>query len=219
MGRWPVFFAATVLVLSLGLTGMIANRGVPVVLATNLENLPMEIAGYQGREDSFPQTVYDVLQADLNVYRHYRSKAGDQLSLYIGYYGTAKGGRTGHNPYACLPGAGWGIIETGAVEIYPSYQPQGAMVNYVVAGKDGVNNVMLHWYQAAGTRVLATGLQQNIERFKGRVLDNRNDGAYVQVNAFAGETDVARMRERIRVFVGDVMELLPEYWPEEGPNG
>lgn len=210
---YAVLFA---LVLAAGLILTMANRGVPMVLHTNLQNLPMEIAGYQGREDSFDQGVYDALQADLHVYRQYRSPAGEALSLYIGYYGTAKGGRTGHNPYACLPGAGWGIIETGTVEVYPSYYPQGVKVNYVVAGKDGVTNVMLHWYQAAGERVLATGLQQNIQRFKGRVLHNRNDGAYVQVNALVPEADISMARNQSKGFVREVMELLPRHWPVEG---
>jgi EpsI family protein len=211
------FYAALfTLVLTAGLILTVANRGVPRVLHTNLQNLPMEIAGYQGREDSFAPGVYDVLQADLHVYRQYRSPAGESLSLYIGYYGTARGGRTGHNPYACLPGAGWGIVETGTVEVYPSYYPRGVMVNYVVAGKDGVNNVMLHWYQTAGDRVLATGLQQNIQRFKGRVLHNRNDGAYVQVNALAQEPGIPGTKDMVIGFGREVLELLPAYWPEEG---
>jgi EpsI family protein len=208
--------ALTSLVLTAGLILTVANRGVPMVLHTNLENLPMEIAGFNGREDSFPQGVYDALPADLHVYRHYRSLGGKSLSLYLGYYGTAKGGRTGHNPYACLPGSGWGIVETGTVEVHPSYYPQGVKVNYVVASKDGVNNVMLHWYQTAGTRVLATGLQQNIRRFEGRVLGNRNDGAYVQVNTLALEPEIPSALGMTRDFATEVLELLPEYWPEEG---
>lgn len=209
-------FSLAVLLLTLGLVLEVSSRGVPVVLQTNLENLPMEIEGYEGRADTFSQDIYDALPADLHVYRHYRSTEGSELNLYIGYYGTAKGGRTGHNPYACLPGAGWGIIENGIVEIYPSFYPQGVHVNYVVASKDGVNNVMLHWYQAAGTRVLATGLQQNIERFRGRILHNRNDGAYVQVNSLASNEGISEVRGKITEFVLKLMELLPDYWPSEG---
>lgn len=215
MSKQNFLFSLATLVLTLGSVLAISARGVPVVLHTNLEQLPLQIAGYQGREDTFSQGVYDILQADLHVYRHYRSSQGAELSLYVGYYGTAKGGRTGHNPYACLPGAGWAIAETDTLDFYPSYYPQGVKVNYVVARKDGVNNVMLHWYQSAGNRVLASGLQQNLERFKGRVLHNRNDGAYVQVNALALDGEIPVVREMARVFVGEILELLPRYWAEE----
>jgi EpsI family protein len=205
-----------ILVVALGLVLGVSSRGVPVVLHTNLEKLPLQIAGFQGREDSFSKEIYDVLQSDLNVYRHYRSPQGKELSLYIGYYGTAKGGRTGHNPYACLPGAGWGIVESGEVEVRPSYQPQGVRVNYVVSSKDGVNNVMLHWYQSTGTRVLATGLQQNIQRFRGRVFLNRDDGAFVQVSTLVGDQGIPTAREMVQGFAREVLELLPAYWPVEG---
>lgn len=204
-----------ILVVALGLVLGVSTRGVPVVLHTNLEKLPLQIAGFHGREDSFSKEIYDVLQADLNVYRHYRSPQGPELSLYIGYYGTAKGGRTGHNPYACLPGAGWGIVQSGEVEVRPSYQPQGVRVNYVVSSKGGVNNVMLHWYQSAGTRVLATGFQQNIQRFRERVLHNRNDGAFIQVSALASDRKIPMTKEMIQEFAREVLELLPAYWPVE----
>jgi EpsI family protein len=209
-------FTATLLLLCAALVLTIARRGDPEVVATNLENLPLQIAVYHGEKDSFSQEVYDVLDADLHVYRHYRSEDGTQLSFYLGYYGTAKGGRTGHNPYACLPGSGWGILQKGTVRVFPSYKPNGVDVNFVIAGKDEINNVMLHWYQTAGTKVLASGLEQNIQRFIGRVLHNRNDGAYVQVNSLATKKEIPVVKENIADFVEKIMELLPRYWPEEG---
>ncbi len=208
------FYCATLL-LTLALVLGIQTRGVPVVLQTNLEKLPLQIAGYQGREDAFPQSVYDVLNADLHLYRHYRAAQGPEIDLYLGYYGTAKGGRTGHNPYACLPGAGWAITQSGEAVLRTDGYPEGVRVNYVVASKDGLHNVMLHWYQSAGDKVLATGLQQNIQRFKGRVLHNRNDGAFVRVSTLVKEQEIAQGRERIEAFAGTVLELLPAYWPEE----
>ena len=139
-----------------------------------------------------------------------------QISLYIGYYGTAKGGRTGHNPFACLPGAGWGIVDAGTVEIRPSYYPSGVKINYVVASRDGTYNVMLHWYQSAANSILASGWQQNIHRFRSRIVHNRNDGAYVQVNTFTQESQIADARETLKEFSLALLELLPAYWPLEG---
>lgn len=211
------YFIATAIILILTAAAVLAvgRRGVPVVVKTNLENIPMQIGDYQGREDSFPQSVYDELQADLHVYRQYAAPDGRALSLYIGYYGTAKGGRTGHNPFACLPGAGWGIVESGKVKAYPSYAPEGVELNYVVAAKDGVKTVMLHWYQTGGDKVLATGFQQNIDRFVSRVLYNRNDGAFVQVNVVVKKDDISVSKEMITDFGNVILEIMPKYWPEE----
>lgn len=207
--------ATIILALTASAVLTIGRRGVPVVVKTNLENIPMQIGDYHGREDSFPQSVYDELKADLHVYRQYEAADGRALSLYIGYYGTAKGGRTGHNPFACLPGAGWGIVESGKVKAYPSYAPEGVELNYVVAAKDGVKTVMLHWYQSGGDKVLAGGFQQNIDRFVSRVFYNRNDGAFVQVNALVKDSNISLSKEMIGIFSKRILNLLPEYWPEE----
>jgi len=187
----------------------------PVVVQTNLENLPLEIGGYTGVEDSFPESVYRELNADKHVYRHYQAGDGSQLNLYIGYYGTAKGGRTGHNPYACLPGAGWAIVDSRKGKIRPPSHSSDAEVNYVQASRDGVNTIMVHWYQTAAATVIQSGLQQNIERFWGRILHNRNDGAYVQITTQVSDDQIADAEMKLQDFAGLVIQLLPEYWPIE----
>jgi EpsI family protein len=210
-------FALTLLTLSLAavLALMISRRGVPEVMQTNLDKLPREIANLQGSDDRFSDEVYRELNADQHVYRHYRGAGDRQVDLYIGYYGTAKGGRTGHNPFACLPGSGWAIIENGQVRVPTSYFPEGVALNYVVASKDGACNVLLHWYQAAGNHVLSTGFQQNVQQFVGRVLHNRNDGAYVQVACLVGEAQIGETKKLLKDFAQKVLEQLPVYWPVE----
>lgn len=193
----------------------IASRGQPVVVKTNLENIPMQIGGYTATQDSFPKSVYDELNADKNIYRHYRSPAGRVIDLYIGYYGTAKGGRTGHNPYACLPGAGWGIVDTGKVKIPVKYRSRPMEVNYTIARKGDVYNIMLHWYQSEGTLVINSGLEQNIRGFFSRIMKNRNDGAFVQVSTFARKGEIDRTVSRVKDLSKEVLALLPEHWPEE----
>lgn len=204
-----------IILLSVALVAAISLRGEPVVVATNLENIPMEIAGFKATEDFFSKAVYDELNADIHVYRHCRSPDGKRVDLYIGYYGTAKGGRTGHNPYACLPGAGWGIIDSGKVRLTGVRYANGVYVNYVLARRDNVYETVLHWYQSAGTKVLATGIQQNIQRFIGRVLHNRNDGAFVRVSALSSEDDIEESESLVRFFAQEVLHLLPKYWPVE----
>jgi EpsI family protein len=205
-----------IMVLAAGGIAVGFSRSVPVVVQTNLENLPMVISGYTAKEDSFSEAVYKELNADKHVYRHYISQDGDQVDLYIGYYGTAKGGRTGHNPYACLPGGGSAIVDTDVIYLKQTATGKSVPINYVLARKDGTNTILLHWYQTAGEKVVSTGLSQNIERFKGRVLHNRNDGAYVQVTtATYSENDVQKNRAGAVQFAENVLNLLPGYWPVE----
>ena len=88
-------------------------------------------------------------------------------------------------------------------------------VNYVHARSNGINTVMLHWYQAGGTKVMSTGFQQNIERLQGRLLRNRNDGAFIQITAQVSDDKVAEAGTNLRSFAENVIQLLPAYWPVE----
>lgn len=214
MSNKAFLLSLLLLLLTVAMVACLSMRQAPVVVQTNLEKLPREIGGYIAVDGTFPESVYRELNSDKNVYRHYLNGNG-VLSLYIGYYGTAKGGRTGHNPYACLPGAGWSILETKLINAPTKKTAAGAAFNYIRAKRDGVNTVMVHWYQTAGTRVVATGIRQNIERFWGRLLHNRNDGAFVQITAQVQDEDVEPTLRKIENFSGQVIELLPKYWPVE----
>lgn len=210
-----IIAALVIFILTIMLVTAIALRGEPIVISTNLENLPMEIAGYKGKEDFFTDAVYKELNADKHVYRHYVSANDEIVNLYIGYYGTAKGGRTAHNPYACLPGAGWGIEEIQTVKLHPENYSGSVTVNYLRSRRGDSNLIVVHWYQSAGNKVLPTGIHQNIQRFIGRVFFNRNDGAYVQVSALTDSRNIEETKFRTLSFAEEVLNLLPQYWPVE----
>ena len=194
---------------------IISRRGEPMVIKTNLERIPMEIAGFKATEDYFSDAVYKELNADKHVYRHYRSDDGRQVDLYIGYYGTAKGGRTPHNPYACLPSSGWGIIATDRVKVKDDYSKKEVELNYILSQKDEYYDTVIHWYQSDGDKVLPSGFKRNIQRFLGRIFYNKNDGAFVRVSVTSNKEGIDDAK-RLGVFFSEkVLSLLPEYWPLE----
>jgi EpsI family protein len=193
----------------------IASRGNWVVVKTNLENLPMEISGYKATEESFSDSVYEELNADQHVYRHYSSSDGEKINLYIGYYGTAKGGRTGHNPYGCLPGSGWGIIDSHGVTLKTKTHCDGVDVNYILAKKGSLYEILLFWYQSLGDRIISNGIQQNLFRFVGSVSNNRTDGVFVQVSALCRKSSIQETIFKTTSFAEKVIEILPHYWPVE----
>lgn len=195
---------------------IIDSRGLPVVAATNLENLPMTIAGFQATESSFPQAVYDELNADLHVYRQYTLNDGVRsLDLYIGYYGTAKGGRTPHNPYACFPSAGWAILDEQNVVLQPDQYPQEVEVKSLHVRNGEMDNIVFHWYQSAGDKVLKDGLRRNMQRFVGKIFHNRNDGAFVRISCVADKNNIEETKKLVSSFAREILTLLPQYWPQE----
>ena len=207
--------AITGLAMTLAAVYLVSRAPEPVVVQSRLGDLPLEIGQFRGMEDAYPQTVYRELNADANIYRHYRAENGRKVDLYIGYYGTAKGGRTGHNPYACLPGAGWAIVDSEKVDIPLSSRAGKVAVNFIQASREGTSTLLMHWYQAAGKKVLHSGFQQNLERFRGRLLHNRNDGAYIQVSATVYGGHVEEAKRDMTQFAGMLIPLLPDYWTTE----
>lgn len=203
------------LLVTLSLTAAISTRGNPVVAETNLEKLPMQISGMLGTDDFFADSIYRELNADKNLFRHYRSPEGRQVDLYIGYYGTAKGGRTGHNPIGCLPGQGWGLQELREIPLKSSYYPEGVPVNYLLSTKDDSSITTVYWYQSAGTKVLSSGIKQNINRFFGMVFLNRNDGAFVRITVLSEKGEAEAAKFLATSFSEQILSMLPNYWPVE----
>jgi len=207
--------AMSVLALALVLTVLVSIRGKPAVVVTNLEKLPMEINGMQGIDDTFSESVCKELNADTYVYRHYRSQDGRKVDLYIGYYGTAKGGRTAHNPIGCLPSQGWGLQESREIKLKSSQYPDGVSVNYLFSTNGDAGISTCYWYQSAGTKVLSSGIKQNIQRFLDKIFHNRNDGAFVRITILSDKEDVETAKKLAESFSERMLNLLPAYWPIE----
>ncbi len=179
-----------------------SSRPVPEVVEKRLDKLPYEIGAWSGTDFSFEERVIEELNTDVAVSRHYSNK-DKVINLYIGYYGTKKGGRTGHNPNACYPSAGWSIRSDEYVVL-----PGGPEVNRLFITKGEANQVVYHWYQARDT-IIKAGLEQNVLRFLGLLIHNRNDGAFVSVSSTLED----------EALVGDfskkLIPIIASLWPVE----
>ncbi len=109
--RHPFLISVVLLVIAGAVAFPIAWGSDVVVARVNLDHLPRQILGFEGRDDRFDESVYRVLNADYHLLREYRGGAHPAVWLYIGYYGTAKGGRPSHVPQACYTGQGFSIVE------------------------------------------------------------------------------------------------------------
>jgi len=63
------------------------------------------------------------------------------------------------------------------------------------------------------------GLDQNIDRLLGRLLEGRADGALIRVSTPIQKDDVVGARGRLLSFGSSLDPLLAERWPEERPAG
>jgi hypothetical protein len=76
-----------------------------------LANLPRQVGMWRSVDLPLDSAVESILRADFNLQRAYvpgRDAAHDPVWLYIGYYGTQRGGRPEHTPARLLHGGGLG---------------------------------------------------------------------------------------------------------------
>jgi EpsI family protein len=182
--------------------------------ASPLATLPLEIAGWRGEEIPLDAAVERELRAEFNLQRAYLHPSGELVWLYVGYYGTTRGGRPEHTPRGCYTGAGWHILETRALAADPRARLR---VNEFLVERDGEQQLVHFWYRSHRRTGLLGGLDQNLDRLLGRLLDARADGALVRVSAPVRADDLVGARGRLLAFASALDPLVAERWPTERP--
>ncbi len=183
---------------------------------SSLRLLPYEIAGFHGHDDPLDRDVARILEADFNLQRTYSDSAPDPIWLYLGYYGTERGGATPHTPDACYPAAGWTIDESTRRVLAVA---AGLSVNEIQVVRGGSRRLVHYWFRSHRSTGILGGLGQGVDRLVGRLLYGRADGGFVRVSTpieIAGEEYA---RARLATFVGAADPLLGAHWPNERPQG
>lgn len=183
--------------------------------ASSLATLPPRIGAWTSQDVPLESAVEAELRADMNLQRLYTHPTGAAVWLYIGYYGTARGGRPEHTPRGCYTGAGWGIESTRSLDA----TPDGSLrVNEYVVERDGERQLVLFWYRSHRRTSLLGGLDQNVDRLLGRLLDGRADGALVRLSTRLGPDDEIAARGRLLGFAAALDPMLAARWPDESAS-
>lgn len=211
--------ATTLLVLALGCVGAggwwLQLRPKLAVDASALAALPTEIPPWRSEELALEDAVEAELRADLNLQRVYADATGEPIWVYVGYYGTERGGRPEHTPRGCYTGAGWSIDAARRIPVDASGE---RLVNEYVVSRDGARQLVHFWFRSHRASHLLGGLDQNLDRLVGRLSDGRADGALLRLSADVTDGDEVGARSRLLAFGGRLDELVAERWPVETPR-
>jgi EpsI family protein len=179
--------------------------------ASALATLPTRIEVYDGHEIPLESTVESVLRADFNLQRAYYG-AGSLVWLYVGYYGTTRGGRPEHTPRGCYTGGGWGIEASRTLRVVPGGELR---VNEYLVERNGERRLVHFWYRSAQRTGMLGGWDQNIDRFVGRLTRGRADGALIRISTPLSGDDEISARGRLLGFAAALDPLIAERWPTE----
>lgn len=178
-----------------------------------LAALPERIGPWQAIDIPMEPAVEAELRADFNLQRAYASPAQNPLLLYVGYYGTRRGGRPEHNPQGCYTGAGWGIEAARTLSMGREGDPLRA--NEFLVERGGEQQLVVFWYRSYRRTGLLGGLDQNLDRLVGLLREGRADGALVRISTLVLDGDVVGARSRLQSFASLVDPLLAAHWPVE----
>ena len=200
---------------ALAWTFALANRLDPDPSA--LASVPFEVAGWSGADVPVESDVENMLRADYNLQRAYEGPDGRLVWVYVGYYGTRRGGRPEHTPPTCYEANGYQIEEERTVAVDSA---SGLRVRELLVEMDGERRLAHFWYRAAGRTGILDGLGISLERLRRRFGDGRGDAALLRVSTVVeGPADLDPARARLAIFARFLDRAVAERWPDERAQG
>jgi len=209
------FGSCVLLIVTILIVQMIRAESNVVVVDKNLYSLPYEIGGYTGSDLEMEEAVIKELNTDIYLFRNYSKVEGDEVVLYVGYYGTRKGGRTGHTPLACYPAAGWSILKETEVEIPVSFNghEKKLTLNFLKVKNGDTLQLVYYWYQSSD-KILSSNIYRNLDRAKTKLFKNRNDGAFIRISIIVRKSDEIAV-DKLNYFFKELYPLIIQHWPVE----
>jgi EpsI family protein len=182
----------------------------PIKLTGGISSFPLMFSNWSGQATLVDPEIIDKSGAEEAFNGNYQNSAGDDVSLYIGYRGTAFLANENffHSPTVCLPSSGWETIETSTHEIQGvPFFGRLKVTKMIVAHMDS-KMVVYFWFQ---TKNKAT-YDKNINRFDLALhairRDNTHDLFIRTITPIRPGESIRVNEQRMDVFVTDMMSAL-----------
>ena len=183
--------------------------------AAVFDALPTELNGWRSVDLAIDEAVSDMLAADHNVQRAYLHPLGYQIFVYVGYYGTERGGTPEHTPDICYPAQGWQIVES---MIQRAGGQGGFDLREFVVEQAGERRLVHYWYRTGSQSGLTSVVGLRLRHVVDRMTENRGDGALVRLSTPLDSSNIASARTRLFSMDRVVEEALQGLWPNDSQS-
>lgn len=215
-GRWVEWLALGGLLLAGALAWVLWLKPPLHVDAAPLAALPENLEGWQSHEIPLEGTVESMLQADFNLQRRYVHPLASPIWVYVGYYGTARGGRPEHTPPVCYKAHGYRILDQRVVSLDPA---RGLRANEMLVAYGGHRELVLYWYRSHRRGGLLGEVDLSLDKLASRITSGRADGALIRTSLELQGEDDAAGRSRLLEFSAALDQEVAAHWPrEEAPS-
>jgi EpsI family protein len=195
------------------LTGILANgfqiMPVPDDESLAVRSLPPEIDGWSSFEVELGERILEAVNADQTLLRTYK-KSADEVTIYIGYHSSSKGGRPAHLPSACLPSSGWHILSSEVEQLPVSLSAElPRCFNRMVISKDDEEQLVRYWFQSED-KIMATGWDLNTFRIISRLKRQPYGTAFVRLSTPVHNGDLGAATELLDLWTERAARFLME---------
>ena len=205
--RCPLIFTIIVL-LSLGAyINFNFYQSLPVKLHADINLIPHEIGEWRGVDSATDYKTFRTLGVDHDLSRTYRTAAGKEVKLYIGYYESQGQGKELINYQS-----EWLHINADKMRIALSPDKEFE-VNKMIQREGPLNKLTLFWYDLNG-RIVTDKHEAKAYTTWDAITKRRSNGAIIIVSGdFSQTEDELAVLKNEEEFVKKLMPILHNYVP------
>jgi len=203
-----------ILALCFVLTSVFVYWKAPSIAVEKNISLKQALADIHGWENNgfspFDQKIVDALELDDYANQSY-TNGQDIVSLYIGYYLTTKKVGAAHDPLVCFPGQGWELSDKKSGELILNQETDNSLsYSSMIAQRGQQKELIIYWFQSYDQTNPDT-LSQKISLLWKKILNNKEDNAFVRITAPIGEKTISESQKTIFQFIKDFYPVFLEY--------
>jgi exosortase D (VPLPA-CTERM-specific) len=193
----------------------------PVTIEGGIQGFPMLIGEWKGRPEIVDPDIVRKSGAEEAFSGYFISKSGGEVSLYMGYRGTAflSNENFFHSPTVCLPSSGWVEQEVKRRTITNVPYFNKLDVTKMAIEKGGARQLVYFWFQ---TKDKAT-YDKSINRFHlslhAILRDNTHDLFIRPITPINSAEGIEDAEKRLDGFVREMMPVLLQFLKEKQVRG
>ncbi|MDD5069627.1 MAG: EpsI family protein [Candidatus Omnitrophica bacterium] len=185
----------------------IQNRKSSSSTANKLDEIPLEIGEWKGRDVTVEQSVYDILETHNLLVREYENSAGDKVAIAVVYSENNRASM--HPPEICYVGGGVDLIEKGVVAL-PVKASEEFLVNKLVM-KDKLGIIKAWYWFSTKTKFTPSYYRQQLSILFNGLINNHYDGALIRVSIRSQQQDWQYQEQQVNSFIGAILPSLERF--------
>ena len=175
--------------------------GRKILSEIDLDKIPLELSGWEGRDIELPQSVYEILETKDVLSRRYEDKEGGVLDLSIVYSGHDR--QSFHPPEVCYLGGGIELIAKSKENI-PLEGGAGLKTNKLIMKSSGGTIKAWYWF-LVGDRFVDNFYQQQLYFILDALGGRKLQGALIKVS-IRGDSEI--LESKLKFFIAKITPHL-----------